>query len=63
MTVRLPQKTWIDKLLKLFGKERRVLVDDDVYQEYGPYVLVQGRFESWWKCLFRRSSKKEGHDN
>lgn len=59
MTIRLPQKTWVDKILKIFGKERRVLVDDDIYQEYGPYVLVQGRFESFWKCLLRRRSKEK----
>jgi hypothetical protein len=57
MTVRLPPDRKIgilDKVLKLFGKERQLVIPDDVYRKYGQYVIVQARYEGFWKCLFRR---------
>ena len=63
MTIIKPEKNFLDKILKWFGKERLMIVSSDLYEKFGPYVYAKGRWESFWKCLFRRSSKKEGYDD
>lgn len=49
MTIRLPRKTWVDKILSLFGKEREFVVDGNSYKTYGPYIIVKAK----WKSLIR----------
>ena len=61
MTIRLPpdRKTGIlDKVLKIFGKERQLVIPKDVH-EYGPYVIVQAHWEGFWRCLLLRRRKAE----
>jgi len=57
MTVILPRKNILDKILALFGKER--LPDlkgiGDTYNKLGPYVTIKARYESFFKALFRKS--------
>ena len=61
MTIIKPEKNFLDTILKWFGKERRIVVPEDLYEKYGPYVYAKGKYESFWKCLFGASSKKEGN--
>jgi hypothetical protein len=62
MTVRIPPENILDKILKLFGKERDVIIPDkagNAYRDIGPYVQMRGKRESFFKALFRRTEKQE----
>ena len=57
MTIRIPPENILDKILKLLGKERKVIVPegtDRVYAEKGPYVQVKAEREGFFKALFRK---------
>jgi len=45
MTVRIPPKNILDKILRIFGKERKVDTDGigETYEKYGPYVQVMAK--------------------
>ena len=67
MTVRIPPENILDKILKLFGKEREVIVPDEAgkaYREIGPYLQIMGKRENFFKVLVRKTNKhkseKEG---
>jgi len=61
MTIRMPQKNFLDKILKLLGKERCLKVPDFYRNgmEKDIDFYVQGQFESFWKALLRRSSRED----
>ena len=47
MTIRLPPENILDKILKLFGKERKIVVPegaDEVYKDKGPYNVSEFAF-------------------
>jgi len=57
MTIRTPPENFLDKVLKLFGKERRIIMPAEVgkiYDEKGPYAQIKARREGFFKTLFRR---------
>ena len=57
MTIRVPPENILDKILKLFGKERKVVVPegaDEVYDKRGPYVQINAKREGFFKALFRK---------
>jgi len=59
MTIRVPPENILDKILKLFGKERKVVVPegaDEVYKDKGPYVQMKAEREGFLKALFRKES-------
>ncbi|MBF0120750.1 MAG: hypothetical protein HQK79_18125 [Desulfobacterales bacterium] len=53
MTIQIPKKNILDKLLKLFGKERDVIFPVNGYEKFGPYAYFRSKRESFWKALFR----------
>jgi hypothetical protein len=58
MTVRIPQKNILDKVLKLFEKKREVILPEEsgeIYISKGPYVQIQARREGSWKALLKKS--------
>ena len=57
MTVILPKKNILDKLLALFGKERLPNMKGvvDIYQKLGKYAIIRVRYESFFKALFRKN--------
>jgi len=66
MTIRKPPENILDKILKLFGKEREVIIPEEagkIYEDIGPYVQIKGQRESFFKALMRKDdnqdSKKE----
>jgi hypothetical protein len=62
MTVRIPPENILDKILKLIGKEREVIIPEQagqVYREIGPYVQIRGKRENFFKALLRKAEKKE----
>jgi len=55
----VPPENILDKILKLFGKERKVVVPegaDEVYKDKGPYVQMKAEREGFLKALFRKES-------
>lgn len=57
MTIRVLPENILDKILKLFGKERKVVVPegaDEVYKDKGPYVQIKVEREGFLKVLFRK---------
>ena len=62
MTVRIPPENLLDKILKLFGKEHKVIIPAEagqVYRDTGPYVQIKGQRDSFFKALLRRTEKQE----
>ena len=56
MTIRVPPDNILDKILKLFGKERKVIVSesaDEIYKKHGPYVQIKAEREGFLKALLR----------
>jgi hypothetical protein len=57
MTLILPKKNILDKILTLLGKER--LPDmkgvGDIFQRLGKYAIIRIRYESFFKALFRKN--------
>jgi hypothetical protein len=59
MTIRVPPENLLDKVLKLLGKERRVIMPEEaekIYEDKGPYVQIKARRERFFKALFRKKS-------
>lgn len=56
MTIRWPEKTFLDRILKLLGKERRIVLPPEL-QDLEPQASIQARYESFWRCLCRRQTK------
>ena len=57
MTVRIPPENILDKVLKLFGKEREIIIPeetDTIYKDKGPYVQIKSKRENFIKALFRK---------
>ncbi|MFH0926266.1 MAG: hypothetical protein V1872_11685 [bacterium] len=59
MTIKATPDNILDKILKLFGKEREVIPPenaDSIYKKHGQYAYIKGEKESLWKALFRRKN-------
>jgi hypothetical protein len=56
MTIKLPGKKngLGDRLLKLLGKERELLLPDGI--NINPYDIVIATYEGFFRCLLRRQS-------
>jgi hypothetical protein len=57
MTIRIPPENFLDKLLKLLGKERKVIAPDGIgkiFEKMGPFVQVKLKRQSWIKAMFRK---------
>jgi len=57
MTIRIPPENFLDKVLKLLGKERRVIMPAEagkIYEDKGPYVQIKAKREGFFKAIFRR---------
>jgi len=62
MTVRIPPENILDRILKLLGKEREVIIPNEagkIYKEFGPYVQIRGKRENFFKVLIRKLEKQE----
>ena len=59
MTIRLPPDNFLDHILAIFGKKRKIIMPDNINQlekHLGPYVTIQARKEGFFKALFRHQS-------
>ena len=62
MTIQIPPETVQDKILRLLGKERRVVIPQAAVRlcnELGPCVQVTARRESFITALFRANRSIE----
>ena len=53
MTIRLPDQSIFDRVLKYLGKKRGVIVPTEAYEKFGHYSYVKAYKESFWKAFFR----------
>lgn len=58
MTIKHPQPSIGDRILKLLGKKRGVKVPAEVYEKFGPYVYASAQKESFWKALLRPAAEE-----
>jgi hypothetical protein len=59
MTIRLPPDNFLDRILAIFGKKRKIIMPENINQienQLGPYVTIQARKEGFFKALFRHQS-------
>jgi len=62
VTTRIPSENILDKILKLLGKEREVIIPEqagEIYREIGPYVQIKGKRENFFKALLRKTERQE----
>jgi len=62
MTVRIPPDNILDKILKFFKKERKIIIPDEAgkaYREIGPYVQIMGKKENFFKALIRKIDEQK----
>jgi hypothetical protein len=52
MTIKLPEETFIYKILKFFNKKRDIEIDHNVHDRFGPHVTVKAKKKSFFKTLF-----------
>ncbi|MFP3868501.1 MAG: hypothetical protein ACLFUU_10105 [Desulfobacteraceae bacterium] len=59
MTIIMPKRNILDKILRWLGKERRIIIPQSYINamQKGIDIYAQVRFESFWKALFRRSAQ------
>ena len=66
MTIRIPPETVLDRILRLIGKERLVVIPEAAVRlcnELGPHVQVTAGREGFFSALFRiRCSLPDGED-
>ncbi|KPJ78905.1 MAG: hypothetical protein AMJ54_01195 [Deltaproteobacteria bacterium SG8_13] len=65
MTIRIPPETVLDRILRLLGKERQVVIPQAAVRlcnELGPYVQVTARRESFFTALFRSGRSPEENE-
>ena len=53
MTIKIPEKTIGDKVLKALGKKRGIQIPAETYKEFGPYAYATAQKESFLRALFR----------
>jgi hypothetical protein len=54
-----PKLGILDKILHLFGKERQLVIPDNVYREYGDYVIVQAKYQNFLSALLSKKSNNQ----
>ena len=57
MTIKIPPETLFDKILKLFGKERKIIIPSEagkIYDKLGSYVQIKAKKENFFIALFRK---------
>jgi hypothetical protein len=57
MTIRKPEPTIINRILKLFGIDRKMELPEDYQQlieRFGPYVQIRAKWQSLWDMIRKR---------
>jgi len=53
MTIKIPQPNLVDKLLRMMGKKRGVILSSGKYENFGPYTYFVAKKEGFFKSLIR----------
>lgn len=53
MTIQIPKKNILDRILAWCGKRRGVIIPTEAYKRYGPYVYASATRENFLKALIR----------
>ena len=53
MTIKMPEKTICDWILKALGKKRGVHIPTGTYEKYGPYAYSTATKENFFRALLR----------
>jgi len=53
MTIKIPKVGLADKILRLIGKKRGIILPSGVYEKFGPYTYSVAQKEFFLKALFR----------
>jgi hypothetical protein len=59
VTIRIPPENFLDRVIKLFGKERKVIIPREagkIYESKGPYVQIKTKREGFFRALFRKKN-------
>jgi len=59
MSIRLPPDNFLDRILAIFNKKRKIIMPENINQiekQLGPYITIKTRKEGFFKALFRRQS-------
>lgn len=57
MTIRFPEPSIFDRLLKLIGKKRGVRIPIGASEKYGSHFYAKAYKESFWKALLRSNNQ------
>jgi len=57
MTTIIPKPGLADKILKLMGKKRGIIMPSSEYEKFGPYTYSIGKRESFFKALLRPANE------
>jgi len=56
MTIKIPEKTIGDRILRALGKKRGVHIPSHAYDRFGPHAYLYAQKESFWSALRRPKS-------
>jgi hypothetical protein len=57
MTLRIPSLSVTDRLLRILGKRRALIIPVGAYEKFGPYVIAMAKKEPFLKALLRPKAK------
>jgi len=62
MTLKIPEPSIGDKILKFFGKKRGLILPKGYSEKIGVSIYAHAWKENFWKALFRPKSSKLPED-
>ncbi len=57
MTIKIPEPSLADKVLKILGKKRGVIIPSEELEKFGPYSYSTAKKESFLKSFFRSANE------
>lgn len=57
MTIKIPEPSLADKVIKILGKKRGVIIPSGEYEKFGAYSYTVAKKESFLKALFRSTNE------
>jgi len=57
MTIKIPNANLADKLLKLMGKKRGIILPSGIYEKFGLYTYSVAKKENFFIALLRSASE------
>jgi hypothetical protein len=53
MSIHISPPTLADRILRVMGKRRGIVIPTEIHKKFGPYVHSTAVRESFWKALLR----------